>query len=69
MRPTLPDLMYRAWVWSLRVLATWVMLTHWLPRPLLLVYLEWQRESLAPDHPALGQTLAEIAAVREQCRA
>lgn len=69
MRPTLLHRARRAWVWFLRVLATWLVLAHWLPRPLLVVWLEWQRESLAPDHPALGQALAELAAAREASRA
>lgn len=54
--------------WFLRVLASWVMLTGFLPRPLLLVWLEWLHECLSPQHPAMDLILVEIATVKEQCR-
>lgn len=58
----------RCRTWCLRVLISWLMLTGFLPRPLLLVWLEWLHECMCPQHPAMGQVLLEIAAVKEQCR-
>lgn len=54
--------------WFLRVLVSWLMLTGFLPRPLLVVWLEWLHECLHPQHPGMDLVLAELAATREQCR-
>lgn len=59
----------RAHTWARRILVSWLMLTGWLPRPLVLVYLEWLHECLHPQHPAMDLVLVELATVREQCRA
>jgi hypothetical protein len=58
----------RVRTWLLRVLVSWLMLAGWMPRPLLLVWLEWLHECLDPDHPGMGIVLVEIATVKEQCR-
>jgi hypothetical protein len=64
----LRSLLLRARTWALRVLVSWLMLTGFLPRPLLLVWLEWLHECLPPHHPAMDLVLVELATVREQCR-
>jgi hypothetical protein len=56
----------RLYTWFLRVLVSWLMLTGFLPRPLLLVWLEWLHECLSPHHPAMDLVLVEIATVRER---
>lgn len=55
--------------WFLRVLVSWLMLTGWLPRPLRLEYLRWLRSEMHPQHPGMDLVLAELATVKEQCRA
>lgn len=55
----------RARTWAMRVLVSWLMLTGWMPRGCVLVYLEWLRECLSPQHPAMDLVLVEIATVRD----
>lgn len=52
--------------WALRLAVSCLMLTGFLPTPLLLVYLEWLHECLAPDHPGMATVLLELVEVRER---
>jgi hypothetical protein len=65
----LRDVLLRARTWLLRVLVSFLMLTGFLPPPLLLVWLEWLRECMKPDHPGMPTVVHEIAEVQERCRA
>jgi hypothetical protein len=59
----------RLWTWLLRVLASFLMLTGFLPAPLLLEWLRWLRESMHPLHPGMPNVMREIAEVEDRCRA
>lgn len=59
----------RLWTWALRLVISALMLTGFLPAPLLLEWLRWLRESMHPQHPGLQTVLAEIAAVEDRRRA
>jgi hypothetical protein len=61
--------MKRARTWLLRVVISWLMLTGFLPAPLLLEWLRWLRECMDPTHPGLPTVLREIAEVEGRCRA
>jgi hypothetical protein len=55
--------------WCQRFAVSILMLTGFLPAPLLLVWLRWLHECMHPQHPGMPTVLAEIAEVQERCRA
>lgn len=54
--------------WLLRLAISFLMLTGFLPAPLLREWLRWLRESMHPHHPGMPTVLAEIAEVEDRCR-
>jgi hypothetical protein len=68
MRALFP-LVRRAYTWALRLAISILMLTGYLPPPLLREWLRWLHESMHPQHHGLPTVLAELAEVEERCRA
>lgn len=61
--------MRAARTWLLRLAISFLMLTGFLPAPLLREWLRWLRESMHPQHPGMPTVLREIAEVEDRCRA
>lgn len=56
----------RARTWAVRVLVSFLMLTHFLPPSLQLEFLRWLHEDMDPQHPDLAKLLVELSELEER---
>jgi hypothetical protein len=51
----------RARIWVVRVAASFLLLTGFLPRALAIEYWRWLISDMGPQHPCFAQVLIELA--------